>query len=839
MRLSNIVHLYLVRLKARVVLVQEIFAVLGIAVGVALLFASQVASTSLSGSVVELTNGVIGQSKYQLKARGAEGFSEKLFGEVQRLPGVRAAVPVLEQQASVTGRSGTRAVDLIATDPRFVSLTGPLLLHFSAKQLAHQQALALPAPIAQAVGAGPLETVKLQLGGSAITALVAVELTSRSIGQLVHSPVVIAPLAYAQKLAGMQGKITRIFVQPQPGKDREVQAGLSRLAGNSLNVQPADYDAVLFNQAAGPINQSTGTFAAICALVGFMFAYCSMLLTIDLRRGLIRELRRAGATRWGTVRILLFDAFVLGALASVLGLAFGEAFLTLAFPASSGYLSFAFPVGNHQIVTNQSVEISIAVGMLAATVGVMSPARDLWTRAARRAASSETRDLSRRSLGLLTAGLACLGATTLILVLAPQSAVLGIVALLCALLLLLPVLTDLTTFIFDRLQRPVGSAATEIAVLEVRSLKTRVRSTAIASTAAIAVFASVTIQGSHASLQGGLDRLVHQLSSVANLWVLPSGEQDLLATDPLTGIKPLNLEHLPGVRYVGLYRASFLEYSGRRVWVLAPPGTANSPLPPSQVVTGNLAVATARLRAGGWAVLSQGLAKERHLRIGQVFTLPAPRPITLRLAATTTNLGWPPGAVILSSADYVRAWPNTPPSAYNIVLDPGASGSQVRSEIRRAIGPGTALSVQSTREREQKQVAASHDGLARLTQIAVLVLVAGVLATATSMSAVVWQRRRRFARMKVQGYATETLWFALLWESVLLFGGGCVVGAGLGIYGQLLLSHALLTVTGFPVIFSIGALLALGCFALVTVIAAAIVGVPGYRAANVRPYPYS
>ena len=47
MRLSNIAHLYLVRLKARVVLVQELFAVLGIAVGVALLFASQVASTSL------------------------------------------------------------------------------------------------------------------------------------------------------------------------------------------------------------------------------------------------------------------------------------------------------------------------------------------------------------------------------------------------------------------------------------------------------------------------------------------------------------------------------------------------------------------------------------------------------------------------------------------------------------------------------------------------------------------------------------------------------------------------------------------------------------------------
>jgi putative ABC transport system permease protein len=51
MRLSSIAHLYRVRLKARLVLVQELLAVLGLSVGVALLFASQVASASLNGSV--------------------------------------------------------------------------------------------------------------------------------------------------------------------------------------------------------------------------------------------------------------------------------------------------------------------------------------------------------------------------------------------------------------------------------------------------------------------------------------------------------------------------------------------------------------------------------------------------------------------------------------------------------------------------------------------------------------------------------------------------------------------------------------------------------------------
>jgi putative ABC transport system permease protein len=115
MRLYDIAHLYRVRLKARIVLVQELFAVVGIAVGVALLFASQVASTSLNGSVRQLTNGIVGHSQYQLKARGSEGFSEGMLADVQRLPGVRASVPVLEHEASVIGPTGRQAaVDLIA-----------------------------------------------------------------------------------------------------------------------------------------------------------------------------------------------------------------------------------------------------------------------------------------------------------------------------------------------------------------------------------------------------------------------------------------------------------------------------------------------------------------------------------------------------------------------------------------------------------------------------------------------------------------------------------------------------------------------------------------------------
>ena len=137
----------------------------------------------------------------------------------------------------------------------------------------------MPEPVARAIGASSLQPIKLQIGASIAPAFLAATLQSSDVGALVNSPVAVAPLAYAQKLTGMRGRITRIFVEARAGSEGEVRAGLVRLAAGHLNVEPADFDATLFSQAAEPINQSTETFAAICALVGFMFAYCAMLLT--------------------------------------------------------------------------------------------------------------------------------------------------------------------------------------------------------------------------------------------------------------------------------------------------------------------------------------------------------------------------------------------------------------------------------------------------------------------------------------------------------------------------------------------------------------------------------
>ena len=282
---------------------------------------------------------------------------------------------------------------------------------------------------------------------------------------------------------------------------------------------------------------------------------------------------------------------------------------------------------------------------------------------------------------------------------APRAAIVGVVSLAVSLLLLLPVLLDLAIAAFDRMQQMMPGASTYLAVIELRSRANRTRSIAIAATGAIAVFGSVAIQGARVDLQRGLDASAHGIDSLAAIWVTPAGTSNSFATTPFRNVETGSLARLPGVAAVRSYRGSFLDWGERRLWVLAPPRAAAHPITPSQIVSGNAGAATAELRGRGWIVVSEAVATEHHLHVGQLFVLPTPRPTAFRVAALSTNLGWPPGAIVLNADDYAIAWASEDPSAYQFELTAGASASAVSAEIRQTLGPRSGLQVATAGQR--------------------------------------------------------------------------------------------------------------------------------------------
>jgi putative ABC transport system permease protein len=482
-------------------------------------------------------------------------------------------------------------------------------------------------------------------------------------------------------------------------------------------------------------------------------------------------------------------------------------------------------------VSWQSVAIAVVGGMGAASVAVLSPFKDIVSRDPLAAIATKEGAGGSISRVLTAIGLVCLAVTLAILLAAPQAAIVGMVTLIAALLALLALPLTATLVLVRKLAPSIVSAVPHIAVMELRS--GRSRAIAIAATGAIAVFGSVAIQGAHSDLLKGLDDASADMNAATDVWVSPAGSFNLLMTAPFKPTALAKLQALPGVREVRLYRGGLLDYEDRRVWVIAPPLQASPLVPPSQLVEGDVKAADARVRDGGWAVVSLALAKEHHLKIGDSFTLPSPNPTTFRVAAVSTNIGWAPGAVVMSADDYARAWGSTDASAYNVLMKPGVSPDQGRREVQAALGSNTGLAAQTAEQHADKLRAITRQGLTRLSQIATLILVAAVMAMAAAMGAMIWQRRPRLAKLKLEGFPPNELWHTILLESVMLLGVGCFSGAVFGLFGQQLLDRALNIVINYPVVSSVGVVVALSSLALVTAAAVLMVAIPGYFAARV------
>jgi putative ABC transport system permease protein len=834
MRLSSLRYIYEARLGARAMFVQEGFAVLGIAVGVALLFASQVSSTSLTRAVTQLNSQLVGSAQVQLKARSYEGVPGRLLQEVRRVPGVEFTMPLLERQINLIGPHGEQSAELIGIEPKDVKATGPLLRRFSARQLASVGGIALPSPLARTIGVGPLEAVQMQVGARFVETLVGATLTEEDIAGLVHSPVAVTSVHYAQQLTATPNRLTRIFVRYEPRRSRAALAALALLARVwNVNLESSTFEARLFAVAVAPQDSSEQLFSGISALVGFMFALNAMLITVPSRRKLIEDMRPHGAAP--TIVVLLVDAVVLGILGCALGLVLGDLLSIAVFNANPGYLTFAFPIGNSRIVTWQTAALAVGVGMATTVAGVLWPAREIFLRP-RKPTKTKTPPSNRRSRPFVrvVVGVVCLAVAAFGLPANTTAAVIGNVALVLALLCVLPLLFDAGVALFARLSDLLNEVGSAIAVEELKTPQTRVRYLAIAATAGLAVFGTSEFGGIQANLTRGLDASIRGMDSSTNLWVVPSGGYSLQTTVPFQAVDARALASLPGVRRLSVYRGGFLDWGERRIWVIAPAPNIEHPIPATQLLGGTLGTATARVREGGWAVLSQSIVAERHLHVGESFTLPTPRPAVFRLAGVSSNLGWPPGAVIMNAADYARAWGSSAPSAYQIRTIAGVSPADERLIVRRALA-GTGLSVQTSAEREQLQYAAAAQGLSRLTQIRILILVAAILAVVTAMSAMIFARREQIATMKCHGIPEGVLWRSLLCESGVMLAAGCSIGAVLSLYAQLLGSHSLSTVTGFPIVFNVEGMAAITSFALITVITVAVLAIPGYLVVRVPP----
>jgi putative ABC transport system permease protein len=816
--------------------VQELLACVGVATGVALMFGVLVASTSITSSASEFLHAVTGRATLEVAARSSNGFDEHVAHEFTVLPGVQVAARILRQDVTIVGPKGRELVQILGVTPALTLLEGSATRNYDIGTELASGGVGLPSSVASSIGARASQRVTLLTNGEAHRAIVHAVLGSQAIGAVADSPVVVSLLSVAQALSGAPGRVTQIFIKPERGRMKAVERELRDRADGRLDIEPADHELALLNQASVPTRQSTTLFAAISAMVGFLLALNAMLLTVPARRRFVAELRTQGFGPEQVLVILGSQALVLGAVSSLLGVAAGVVLSHTLFHAVPSYLTFAFPIGTQRFIKPEEVGLAILAGLLAASLASVPAMLDLLPRRPIDAAFRGHGEAGH-SIGTLTTattaavGVALVTLVSVVIVAVPRLTLIGAVLLAIAAICLVPMaFTAIGTLLAPLSERLHGSMLA-LAVVELRATATR--SIALASVAALAVYGSVAIQSARHDLSGGLRSAISQYLATADVWVTTGA--NVFTTDSFLADGALaRVARSPGVLSARIYQGSLLDYGSRRLWIRARPAGDSQMLQSSQMVEGDFATATTELRNGGWAAISQALANEHHVKVGDPFELPTPSgELRLRVAALTTNTGWPSGAVTINTSDYRRAWMTADPSAIEVNLQAGVSPAQGARIVRGAIGDNPALSVQTRRQREAQFRANARQALRTLGQISTLLLLVAALSIALALSAAIWQRRDRLASLKSQGFDAYQLWRSVLLESAIVLCIGCVDGAMLGVYGHALEDRWLRLQTGFPAPFTLDPAQILITLAILLGAALLVVAIPGMSAARI------
>jgi putative ABC transport system permease protein len=826
----------------RVQPLRELMAVAGVAAGVALLFAVQVAHHSVTGSFEAIERGVAGHATLELAARSPQGFDEHVALQAQQMTGVKAAVPILQQQIVAVGPSGRRALTLVGATEQISSLGGKLSRRFEhTGQISQRGLLVLSETNARALGARPGGEITILAGARVKHLTLDGVVPDGQLGTLAESPLAAAPLTVVQVLAGLPARVTRVLIEPQPGREAALRDALQARFGATLNVRSVDSEARLLGNAAAPETQVTLLFSVIALVAGVILAYNALLLAGDERRRFVVYLIETGTPDSMIVASLAFDALILGVAGAVVGLLAGDAISLIAFRSLPGYIAAAFAVGGGRVVDAQTILLAFGGGVLAAFAAAALPSVRILRAgaAAEPDAVGRTLSLARRlqpsEAAVFAGGALLLCVSVAASALHPASTVVALVGFAAGLVICLPVILRALLAAAQMLSRRRGDPAALLALAELRASSTR--SVALLATGTVAAFLMILIGGSVADVQHAVRRGAGDLLSSGQLWVKPSGPQDVYTTQPFVATQTVrSLQRLGEVSAVDPWRDAFLDLPSRRVWVVGVPAAQHAQILPSQLRQGSLRLADRRLREHGWAALSQPIAREQHLHIGQRFVLPTPSgEATLRLAATVANYGWLPGAIVMNADEQARLWGSSQDTELSVTLAPGVSIAQGRRAVRAALGASPALSVQSVGERRAEASAVLGSTLSRLNDTTFVVLIAAAASVIALMVAAVWQRRGRLDSLMSIGMSFAQLARLVFYESGLPLLCGAAIGIAAGLLGQDLIDGWLAQTTGSPVSFSPAWQLGLRTAAIVAAIALVASMIAVARSATFEP----
>jgi putative ABC transport system permease protein len=736
-------------------------SILGIALGVGVFVSVQIAIHTAIESFNASVDHVSGKANLQLTSFG-RGFSEEVYPKVKRVPGVKAATPVIQYTSKIDEPIGEPlyllGIDLISDQPfREYQLYQPDdegLLFFKTPN-----SIAITEKLANRHGLKKGEKITLIVGSKKVTLTITNLLKMEGPAKSLEGNFALIDIASAQEALEKIGLIDRIDLMvdkslPMEAIERELQKAIPP----GVEVRRADTRSGQIEKMVSAFHLNLTALSFISLIVGMFLIYNAVSISIIQRRREIGILRSIGLSRPQVLGLFIGEAGWIGCLGSLVGIGIGIGLAKAMLYLVSRTITALYILvkAEHLLISPSVLMVGFGLGVLASVLSSIGPAREASKIAPREALALGTLETKIKiRLGFFS--LIGIGLLVLSLILSLQKPISHrpIFGFLAALLILIGVsfLIPSVTTLLNRLLTPLlcflfGSDG-KLASRYIHDSMARTVITIAALMTALSMLISISI-------------MILSFRKTVDLWVEQSINGDVFifpGSYSITGysaLLPLEvsraLPSLPGVKAVDSFRALEVEYQGQPALIASVDGEVFLNMKVIRFTQGNPQTILRQFAAGQAILVTESFSLRHHVKAGDRIKLNTPQGAKEFLTAGVFydySSDW--GMILLEKKLFQSLWNDETLHSAGIYLKEGVSQETFKEIIRERYSKPYRLFVVSHREL-RKEVLKIFDQTFAITYalefIAIIVAILGII---NSLNALIIERQRDIGIIRAVG----------------------------------------------------------------------------------------
>ena len=769
---------------------QSLLMVMGIALGVAVMVAIDLANASASQAFQLSTESVTGKTTHQIVA-GPDGLTESLYTTILRQKWSEMAAPVISETV-ISPELGSQPLQLLGIDPfaetpfrNYLGNAGqPLPLQQLTAFLTQPGAVFLSRPVAQRYNLLLGSPFTLEIAGRNKSVFVAGLIdSSDSLSQRTLEGVLLVDIATAQELTGRLGKLDRIDLILPSDNGGAVQALKSHL--------PAGVRVIPVEARQGSIEQMTAAFrlnltalSMLALIVGLFLIYNTMTFSVVQRRAMFGTLRCLGVTRREIFGLVVSEAFLIGVIGSALGIGLGILMGRNTIGLVTQTINDLYFTTTVQAVgiPIESLVKGAAIGLLATILTAAFPAWEAASVPPRAALSRSVLENKARRATLLTAGLGLflIAAGVLVFALPETGLALGFAGTF-AVVVGFAMLAALTMVLLMRGAAPLmGKAFGMLGKMAPRNLVSALSRTSVA-VAALMVAVAVTI---------GVSLMIDSFRYTVSIWLAQTLQGDIyisvpgfnatVAVDAIDNSVIPVVKNWPGVLRVDSLRTVSIDgpqgpvqvsgtdnpdFGNERLYLIYPLG--HDRLFKSLFIS--QAQVWQEMQTGG-VLVSEPLANRLGLfgRESQVTLFTPQGGKTFPVLGIFYDYASSQGSLYMAMPVYRSIWADTNVTAISLRLAPGSNPDEISRQLQDALAGVQQLLIRPNASLRADVMAVFDRTFAITAALRVLATVVAFIGVLNTLLLLQLEKQREVGILRALGLTGRQLWALTMMETGLM-----------------------------------------------------------------------